>query len=111
MDQPVFYYDLGVPECYLTAEQVTTASGGVPEFEPVLAVDLGLGASELDRISIERRARELGIQPLRWPEPWPPDTRTAMLAADLTGAQQAAFIEAVGRFTERLRLQTRGALR
>ena len=81
MDQPVFYYDLGVPECYLTAEQVTTASGGVPEFEPVLAVDLGLGASELDRISIERRARELGIQPLRWPEPWPPDTRTAMLAA------------------------------
>ena len=46
-----------------------------------------LGCSELgaggrpDRDSIERRAGELGLQPMRWPEPWPPDTRLAMLAA------------------------------
>src|SRR5207248_11212983 len=31
--------------------------------------------------SIERCAVELGIQPVRWPDPWPTDTRTAMLAA------------------------------
>jgi 2-hydroxychromene-2-carboxylate isomerase len=84
-DQPVFYFDLGSPECYLAAEQVMTAlpaaGGSVPEFEPVLASDLGLATAEPDRAAIEQRALELGIQPVRWPERWPPDTRTAMLAA------------------------------
>jgi len=80
LDQPVFYYDLGVPECYLAAESAVHVQP-VPEFEPVLAAELGLAAAEPDRESIERRAAELGIQPLRWPPSWPPDTRTAMLAA------------------------------
>jgi 2-hydroxychromene-2-carboxylate isomerase len=79
--QPVFYYDLGSPECYLAAEQVMTALAVVPEWEPVLAVELGSVTPEPDRASIERRALELGIQPVRWPKRWPPDTRTAMLAA------------------------------
>jgi 2-hydroxychromene-2-carboxylate isomerase len=83
--QPVFYYDLGDPECYLLAEQIMTAlpvvAGRVPEFEPVLAADLGATARDLDRGRIERLALELGIQPLRWPPGWPPDTREAMLAA------------------------------
>lgn len=82
--QPVFYYDLGVPECYLAAERVLTApvgGGPVPEFEPVLATELGAATAEPDREAIEHRAAELGIQPVRWPEAWPPDTRTAMLAA------------------------------
>jgi len=34
-----------------------------------------------DRAEIEARARELGLQPVRWPSRWPPDTSTAMLAA------------------------------
>jgi 2-hydroxychromene-2-carboxylate isomerase len=80
LDQPVFYYDLGAPECYLAAEQAIHVQP-VPEFEPVLAADLGIAATELDRDAIERRAAELGIQPIRWPASWPPDTRTAMLAA------------------------------
>jgi 2-hydroxychromene-2-carboxylate isomerase len=83
-EQPVFYFDLGSPECYLAAERVMHAQpvgGWVPEFEPVLAADLGAAAERPDRDSIERRAAELGLQPLRWPERWPPDTRTAMLAA------------------------------
>jgi 2-hydroxychromene-2-carboxylate isomerase len=82
--QPVFFYDLGNPECYLAAEQVLTArapDGLVPEFEPVLASELEPAPGEIDRASIERRAIELGIQPVRWPERWPPDTRAAMLAA------------------------------
>ena len=79
MEQPVFYYDLGSPACYLATEQVL-ASGEIPEFEPVLAADLGIEAA-VDRDAIEAAALELGLQPLRWPERWPPDTRTAMLAA------------------------------
>ena len=83
--QPVFYYDLGDPECYLLAERLMTAlplvGGRVPEFEPVLAADLGTNVTKLDRERVEREADQLGIQPLRWPERWPPETRDAMLAA------------------------------
>lgn len=78
--QPIFFYDLGIPDCYLMAEQLL-ASGTVPEFEPVLVSDLGDSPADVDRESVERRAGELGLQPVRWPERWPPDTRTAMLAA------------------------------
>ena len=47
----------------------------------MLASELAVETAEPDRKALERRALELGIQPLRWPEQWPPDTRTAMLAA------------------------------
>ena len=50
----------------------------VPEWEPV---HLGAEGSAPDRVQVEGRAAELGLQPLRWPQPWPPDTRAAMLAA------------------------------
>jgi 2-hydroxychromene-2-carboxylate isomerase len=76
-EQPVFYYDLGDPLCYLAAEQVMSALPVVPEWEPIHWPE----ALARDRRALERRARELGIQPLRWPEPWPPDSRRAMLAA------------------------------
>jgi 2-hydroxychromene-2-carboxylate isomerase len=79
--QPVFYYDLGDPECYLLAERIMTALPVVPEWEPVLASDLGAPGREPNRQRLEHRALELGIQPLRWPPSWPPDTREAMLAA------------------------------
>ncbi len=79
--QPVFYYDLGTPECYLIAERVMSELPVVPEWEPVLARSLGGARPEPDQDSFERRVRELGLQPLRWPAAWPPDTETAMLAA------------------------------
>jgi 2-hydroxychromene-2-carboxylate isomerase len=79
--QPVFYYDLGDPESYLAAERSSTVLGVVPEWEPVLASELGAVAAEVDRALIERLASERGLQPLRWPSRWPPDTRLAMLAA------------------------------
>jgi 2-hydroxychromene-2-carboxylate isomerase len=79
--QPVFYYDLGSPACYLIAEQIAAALPAPPEWEPVLASELGAGEPELDRTAIERLAREQALQPIRWPVQWPPDTRAAMLAA------------------------------
>ena len=79
--QPVFYYDLGSPHCYVLAERIMADLPQLPEWEPVLAADLGLNEPEPDREAIERLAAERNMQPLRWPRPWPPDARTAALAA------------------------------
>jgi 2-hydroxychromene-2-carboxylate isomerase len=79
--QPVFYYDLGSPECYLVAERIMAALRVVPEWEPVLGRALSTGSGRVDRVSIESRARDQGLQPVRWPAQWPPDSTTAMLAA------------------------------
>ncbi len=79
--QPVFYYDLGDPDCYLVAEQIVSALAVVPEFEPVYGCAIGMPAAEPERDRITAHARELDLQPLRWPPNWPPDTERAMLAA------------------------------
>ena len=79
MTAPVFYYDLGSPECYLMAERI--AAGELPpstEWEPV---HLGVLSSEPDRAALEEQAADQGLQGFRWPDPWPMDTRHAMLAA------------------------------
>jgi 2-hydroxychromene-2-carboxylate isomerase len=84
VQQPVFYYDLGDPACYLVAEQIMAALPVVPEWEPVFARAIGpdaLPAAPSARAALERRAAELGIQPFRWPDCWPPDSRQALLAA------------------------------
>jgi 2-hydroxychromene-2-carboxylate isomerase len=75
--QPVFYYDLGSPDCYLVAEQINTALPMVPEWEPLVAQ----APVDVDRDRVALRAAELDLQPLRWPRVWPPDTRQAMLVA------------------------------
>ena len=79
--QPVFFYDLGHPDCYLAAERINTALGVVPEWEPVVAAELGISYAETERAELARQIESLGLQPLRWPAGWPPDTHTAMLAA------------------------------
>jgi 2-hydroxychromene-2-carboxylate isomerase len=79
-NQPVFYYDLGSPQCYLAAERMASLPI-VPEWEPVPASALGGSDPNPDRAHIERLASELGLQPIRWPSRWPPDSRTAMLGA------------------------------
>jgi 2-hydroxychromene-2-carboxylate isomerase len=73
VERPVFYYDLGSPWCWLAAERV----GGGPEWVPVLAA----GPSAVDREEVERRAAADGHPAVVWPEPFPFDARTAMLAA------------------------------
>ena len=79
--QPIFYYDLGSPRCYLLAERIIAELPMVPEWEPVLGASLGLRESEPDREALEHLMDERKMQPLRWPRQWPPDAHTATLAA------------------------------
>jgi 2-hydroxychromene-2-carboxylate isomerase len=97
-----FYFDLASPLAYLAAEQVLHALPGPAEWRPVLERELGgeggpggdggLGGDggqafrrerERDafREDVARRAHALGLQPLRWPEPFPFDSAFAMRAA------------------------------
>ena len=62
--------------CYLVAESIMADLPVVPEWTPVLWEP----ALDPDRVLIERVAAERGLQPVRWPDPWPPQARTAMLA-------------------------------
>ena len=77
--QPIFYYDLGSPDCYLVAERIMSELETPPEWEPVLGSEFE--SPDPDRERITRGVQELGLQPLHWPARWPPDTITAMLAA------------------------------
>jgi 2-hydroxychromene-2-carboxylate isomerase len=96
-DQPTFYYDLGSPYAYLAAERVNQVLPVVPVWQPILLGGIwqhtGSGSWSLtDRreegmAEVERRAKEYGLQPFRWPEPWPTNTIHAMRAAIF--AQQA----------------------
>jgi 2-hydroxychromene-2-carboxylate isomerase len=81
--QPVFYYDLGSPECYIVGETIMSSLAVVPEWEPVLASQIAGPEqhAESDREAVERLADRLGLQRLRWPPAWPSDTTNAMLAA------------------------------
>jgi len=85
-----FYYDLRSPEAYLAAERVLALLPGA-EWIPVSAPDLP-GADTLEgfrcqtdveafRDRIERVAARRGLQPLRWPDPFPSDTASAMRVA------------------------------
>ena len=89
-EQPIFYYDLASPEAYLAAERSAHVLGTVPEWEPVRLSGLRAGelgpfrcAHEIDayREDIERRATLQALQPIRWPDPFPPDAEWAMLVA------------------------------
>jgi 2-hydroxychromene-2-carboxylate isomerase len=79
--QPVFYYDLGSPGCYLLGERVMGDLPVVPEWEPVHGAALGLREPAPDREALARAIAEQGLQPLRLAAAWPPDTERAMLAA------------------------------
>ena len=81
VDQPVFYYDLGSPQCYIVAETIMAALPVVPEWEPVFGPEIVTAPQTIDREQIEAQAAALELQRVRWPARWPPDTRSAMLAA------------------------------
>jgi 2-hydroxychromene-2-carboxylate isomerase len=86
-----FYFDLASPLAYLAAEQILHVLPGPAEWQPVLARDLPGGEAddafrspeeqEIFQAEIARRAGELGLQPLRWPQPFPFDSTTAMRVA------------------------------
>jgi 2-hydroxychromene-2-carboxylate isomerase len=106
-----FYFDLASPLAYLAAERVLHTMPFATEWQPVLARELpqaepfaALRCREEEQIShaeLERRAHELGLQELRWPEPFPFDSDFAMRAATyaksigrIVAFAQAAFRQA-----------------
>jgi 2-hydroxychromene-2-carboxylate isomerase len=91
--QPVFYYDLGDPGCYLTAERIMAELPVVPEWEPVHGPDLGWIPPAPDPEAFARAAAENGLQPLRLPATWPPDSELAMRVATYAkgGGRAVAF--------------------
>ena len=90
-----FYFDLGSPYAYLSAERISGlfAEAGLeqPEWQPILLGGLfqrfgrdswanGPGRAE-GIAEVERRAADYGLPPLVWPQPWPGNTLLAMRAA------------------------------
>ena len=92
-EQPVFYYDLMSPYAYLAAERIDRVLPRPARWQPVLLGGIfkltgrsswALGDYERRRrgmAEIERRARDYGVPPLRWPDPWPSSSLHAMRAA------------------------------
>ncbi len=101
---PAFFFDLSDPEAYLVAERILRVMPVATEWVPVLARELpGAEAYDAFRCAhereialarIERAAAERGLQPLRWPEPFPFDSLLAMRAA--TYARQIGRTVAFG---------------
>jgi 2-hydroxychromene-2-carboxylate isomerase len=115
-----FYFDLASPLAYLAAERVLHMLPAPAEWRPVIARALEANVSPdahqatathgvtstrdeppLSRAEIERRAHELGLQPIRWPQPFPFDSTLAMRVATYAASigravpfAQAAFRQA-----------------
>lgn len=89
--QATFYFDLASPLAYLAAERAVGTLPAGTEWQPVLARGLAQAESfeafrrqterDVFREELERRAAALGLQPLRWPQPFPFDSEVAMRAA------------------------------
>lgn len=91
----VFYFDLGSPYAYLSAERIsrlfTDAELAQPEWQPILLGGLfarfergswsQTAARDEGMHEVERRAQAYGLQPIRWPDPWPANTLHAMRVA------------------------------
>jgi 2-hydroxychromene-2-carboxylate isomerase len=94
-DRATFYYDLGSPYAYLSAERISAlfvdAELEQPEWQPILLGGLfqrferGSWAETDARAEgmaeVERRAAEYGLPRIVWPDPWPGNTLTAMRVA------------------------------
>ncbi len=94
-ERATFYFDLGSPYAYLTAERIsglfTDAELEQPEWQPILLGGLfqrfgrdswANGPERDDGIAeVERRAAAYGLPRLVWPDPWPGNTLAAMRAA------------------------------
>jgi 2-hydroxychromene-2-carboxylate isomerase len=106
-----FYFDLASPLAYLAAERILHTMPVATEWQPVLARELPGAESfaafrcrdeqDIFRLEVERRASELHLQELRWPDPFPFDSVFAMRAATyaksigrIVAFAQAAFRQA-----------------
>jgi 2-hydroxychromene-2-carboxylate isomerase len=81
----VFYFDLSSPDAYLAAERVLHVVEQPCEWVPVaLPFDPAFRCAEevaAYREDLERRAAAQGVQPVRWPDPFPFDSDFAQRAA------------------------------
>lgn len=94
-ERAVFYYDLGSPYAYLSAERISGVFNHAgleqPEWQPILLGGLfrtfdrgswALTEARAEGIAeIERRAAEYGLPPIVWPDPWPGEMLNAMRVA------------------------------
>jgi 2-hydroxychromene-2-carboxylate isomerase len=92
-----FYFDLASPQAYLAAERILHVLPGPAEWRPIIAD----AQPAVSRAAVEQRAQELGLQPVRWPEPFPFDSSLAMRVATYAASigrtvpfAQAAFRQA-----------------
>jgi 2-hydroxychromene-2-carboxylate isomerase len=104
-----FYFDLASPLAYLAAERVLHELPGPAQWRPVLARELPGGErfdclccgeqEDIFRAELSRRARELSLQPLRWPDPFPFDSALAMRVATYAASigRAVAFAQAAFR--------------
>jgi 2-hydroxychromene-2-carboxylate isomerase len=82
--QPIFYYDLSSPYSYLASERVDGVLPERPEWRPIA---FGVIVQRIGKVpwsfasdrraafqEIARRASELGLPPVRYPEGWPVQT-------------------------------------
>lgn len=84
-----FLFDLASPSCWLVAERILQVMPVATEWVPVHVTEGPVEGEafrcateeEIFRSEIERRARALELQPVRWPEPFPFDSAFAMRAA------------------------------
>jgi 2-hydroxychromene-2-carboxylate isomerase len=97
--QPVFFFDLADPHCYLAAEQVLSALPELAEWLPVTGAALAIAPGEPDWPSIAQRADELGLMEFRPPAAWPPDPEPAALACTFAkaGGRTVSFAQALMR--------------
>jgi 2-hydroxychromene-2-carboxylate isomerase len=109
--EAAFYFDLASPLAYFAGERVLHTMPVACEWQPILARELPNAESfeafrcrddeDIFRLEVERRARTLGLQELRWPDPFPFDSDSAMRVATyaksigkVVAFAQAAFRQA-----------------
>jgi 2-hydroxychromene-2-carboxylate isomerase len=93
MPSVTFYFDLGSPFAYLTAERLHRLLPESTTWQPVSLGALfkrngrsswalgGPSSREAGIAEVERRAQLYGLAPIRWPDPWPTNYLYAMRAA------------------------------
>jgi 2-hydroxychromene-2-carboxylate isomerase len=91
--EATFYFDLGSPYAYLTAERIADVLPEPVVWQPVSLGALfkltgrsswGLGdpsSRQTGIAEVEQRAQRYGLPPVRWPDPWPSHYLFAMRAA------------------------------
>ena len=106
----IFYFDLGSPFAYLTAERITAALGEHVQWQPVslgalfkLAGRSSWSLGDPDRrragiAEVQHRAGLYGLPPVRWPEPWPSNYLFAMRACTFAFEQGCGHEFTLGAF-------------